>query len=99
MDLASYNFSNYCHREAFAVESKIVYFGSEDKNATFVLEEEEECEQLKVVGEDLGFYLTRFYRTASCVLKNEIYAFRTNNCKEVHRYSLKSRTWSLFYHK
>ena len=52
MDLSNYSFKGYCWREAFAVGNKIVYFGCLKKNATFVLEEEEESEQLKAVRED-----------------------------------------------
>ena len=73
------------------MENKIVYLGSEYKNATYVLEQEEESEQLKVVREDKGFDFERgYYNTASCVSKREIYAFKTKNYKEVHRYCLKS---------
>ena len=97
-DLASHNFGGYYSREALAVEYKIVYFGSWNANATFVLEQEEESEQLKVVREDEGFDLVRgHWNTASCVFKNEIYAFKTGNYEEVHRYSLESGKWSRFY--
>ena len=76
MDLASFNFQGYHLREAFVVESKIVYFGSQDINATLVLEQEEDSEQLKVVREEGGFDLERGdCNTASRVAKTEIYAF------------------------
>ena len=51
MDLENYSFEGYCLREALVVGNKIVYFGSEDQNATFVLEEEEEG-KLRVVRQD-----------------------------------------------
>ena len=52
MDLPNYSFTGYYDREAFVMENKIVYFGWSNKNATFVLERDEESEQLKVVRED-----------------------------------------------
>ena len=51
-DLAHHNFKGYYSREAFEVENKIVYFGSRDVNSSFVLEQEEDSEQLRVVRED-----------------------------------------------
>ena len=59
------------------LENKIVYFGSNEENATFVLQLEEDSEQLAVEREDEGFESKRgFWNNASCLLKNEIYAFR-----------------------
>ena len=52
MDLPNLNFTGYSIREALVVGNAIVYFGSEYKNATFVVEKEEESEQLKVARED-----------------------------------------------
>ena len=52
VDLPNYTFTGYYDREAFVVESKIVYFGWRNKSATFVLEVEEESEKLQVVRED-----------------------------------------------
>ena len=49
VDLPKYSFKEYYNREALVVENKIVYFGWRNKNATFVLERDEESEQLKVV--------------------------------------------------
>ena len=57
MDLQSHNFEKYLIREEFAVENRIVYFGSKNENATFVLAQEGESEKLKVVSEDDGFHL------------------------------------------
>ena len=75
-----------------------MYFGWSNKDPTFVLEMEEESEQLKVVREDKGFDLLRGYRnTAPRVIKCESYAFRTQNYKRVYRYSPGSRKWSLCY--
>ena len=97
MDLPIYNFNGYHCREALAAENKIVYFGANCENATFVLEQEGESEQLKVVREDDGFNLMReFYNTASCVFMNQIYAFKTGNYEEVYRYSLECGKWSRF---
>ena len=45
---SNFNFKRYYDREALVVENKIVYFGVNNKNATFLLEQEE-SEQLKVV--------------------------------------------------
>ena len=59
MDVEKYNFREYCYREAVSVENKVVYFGSNNVDSTFVLEKEEESEQLKVVREDEGFYFTK----------------------------------------
>ena len=39
MDLANYDFSGYCYREALVLENKIVYFGSGSKERTFILEQ------------------------------------------------------------
>ena len=76
MNLASYSFRRYPYREAFVLENKIVYFGSNYKFTSFVLEQEEESEQLVVVREDKGFDLERgFWNTASRAFKNGIYAF------------------------
>ena len=52
----------------------------------------------KVARVDPAFYLVRGKsNTASCVRKNEIYAFESDNYKEAHRYSLVSGKWILFY--
>ena len=59
MDFENYSFKGYCYREALVVGNQIVYFGSRNENATFVLEEEEEEGKLRVVRQDEGFYLTR----------------------------------------
>ena len=76
VDLPLYSFKRYYDREALVVENTIVYFGWSDKNATFVLERDEDSEQLNVVRENCGLYFRRgLYNTASCVFKNEIYAF------------------------
>ena len=56
MDLENYSFKGYFWREALVVGNKIVYFGSHDQNATFVLEAEEEG-KLRVVRQDEGFDL------------------------------------------
>ena len=53
MDLWNYSFKGYYQRAALAVGNKIAYFEIFNKG-TFVLEEEEESEQLKVVREDEG---------------------------------------------
>ena len=53
-----------------------MYFGSQNKNATFVLEEEEEG-KLRAARQDEGFDLDIWCNTASCVFKKEIYAFKT----------------------
>ena len=75
-----------------------MYFGSRKVNPTLVLEQEGQSEQLQVVRVDKGIHLHRGYRnTASCVFKNEIYAFKVGNYQEVHRYSLESGKWSRFY--
>ena len=96
MDLPNYDFKEYQFREVMTVENKIVYFGWYIQKTSFVLEEE--SERLKVVREDGGFDLFRGdWSTASRVLGNEIYAFKTRNYKEVHRYSLESGNWRLFY--
>ena len=42
LDLPNYSFTGYYDREAFVVQNKIVYFGLSNKNATFVLERDEE---------------------------------------------------------
>ena len=52
MNIQNYSFTRYYNREALVVENKIVYFGWSNKNATFVLERDEESEHLKVVRED-----------------------------------------------
>ena len=46
VDLLNYSFTGYQNREALVVENAIVYFGWSSKDATFVLEVEEESEQL-----------------------------------------------------
>ena len=98
MDLPNYDFRKHTVREAFPVGNKIVYFGSEVKNSTFVLEREGESEQLRVVREEKGFGLVRGnYNTASRVVKLEIYAFKARNYRKVYRYGLETGTWSLFY--
>ena len=63
-----------------------------------MLEQEGESEQLRVVREDDGFNLMRGYcNIASCVIKNEIYAFKKGNNEEVYRYSLESGKWNRFF--
>ena len=52
MDIWNFSFKGYYYREAFAIENKIIYFGANGKKTTFVLEQEEESEQLKAVRED-----------------------------------------------
>ena len=59
MDFENYSFKGYWYREALVVGNRIVYFGSRNKNATFVLEEEEEEGKPRVVRQDQGFYLNR----------------------------------------
>ena len=47
-----------------------MYFRSRIKNATLMLEQGEESEELEVVREDEGFDLIRgYWNTASCVLQ------------------------------
>ena len=80
------------------MEDKIGYFGSSGINATLVLKKEDESEQLRVEREEEGLFLWRGgYNAASCVSRNEIYAFTFKNYQEVYRYSLESGTWSLFH--
>ena len=52
MNIQNNCFNGYHNREAVLVENKIVYFGNWHKKATFVLERDEESEQLQVVRED-----------------------------------------------
>ena len=59
MDLGNYNFTVNQDREALVLKNKIVYFGSWNKNTSFVLEQEEESEKLRVTREDKGFDLER----------------------------------------
>ena len=88
MDLVYQNVQGFWLREAFTLENKIVYFGSWNKNATFVLEQEQETEQLKVVREDDGlFFLRGYWNGGSCAANKEIYAFKTLSQKDVYRYS------------
>ena len=54
LDIANHSFKGYDAREAFAVENKIVYFGSSYEMKTFVLEKQE-SDQLEVAREDEGF--------------------------------------------
>ena len=96
MDLEDYSFKGYRWREALVVGNKIVYFGSRYQNATFVLEEKEEG-KLRVVRQDEGFDLDRYFNTASCVFKKEIYAFKTKKYDKVHRYNVETGKWSLYY--
>ena len=97
--MSNYSFTGFYFREALPVENKIVNFGSNFEKKTYVLEQEEDSE-LKLVREDEGFDLLRgYYSTASCFLKNEIYAFKTWNYTDVHRYSLESGKWSLYFKK
>ena len=91
MDLENYSFEGYFWREALVVVNKIVYFGFRGQNATFVLEEEEEG-KLRVVRKDEGFYLDRWYNTASCVFKKEIYAFETKKYDKAHRYNVETES-------
>ena len=49
MDLPTHSFKNYRCREAFAVEKRIVYFGTSSEMATFMLEVKKGSEELKVV--------------------------------------------------
>ena len=96
MDLTPYNFQGYWARQALVVENKVVYFGSTQSSPSFVIEREEDSEKLKVVREDERFKISRPYqKAASCVVKKEFYAFSAD--KDVLRYSLESREWSLFY--
>ena len=96
MDLENYSFEGYYHREALVVGNKVVYFGSRNENATFVLEEEEEG-KLRVVRKDEGFDLDRYYNTASCVFKKEIYAFQKCKYDKVHRCNVETGKWSLYH--
>ena len=76
MELQNYSFKQFCQRNALVLEDKIVYFGSCDEKGSFVLEREEDSEQLKVVREEEGFDLRRGeYNTASCVFQKGIYTF------------------------
>ena len=95
MDLENYSFKGYYDREALVVGNKIVYFGSNNQNATFVLEEEEEG-KLRVVRRDEVFKLHRWCNAASCVFKKEMYAFETRKYDKVHRYNVETGKWSLY---
>ena len=78
--------------------NQIVNFGSNKKKVTLVFDIEEDSEKLKIKREEEGFQLWRGYdNTASRVVKEEIFAFTMANYKQVHRYSLESGKWSLFY--
>ena len=61
-----------------------------------MLEEEEE-EKLRVVRQDEGFDLNRWFNTASCVFKKEIYAFESRKYDEVHQYDIETGKWSLYH--
>ena len=98
MDLPIFDFTGYPCREAFVVENRIVYFGDNCENKTFVLKKGEKSENIRVVREEKGFNLQRgSSNAASRVIKSEIYAFKTYNYEEVHRYSLERGKWSRFY--
>ena len=58
MNIQNNSFNGYHNREAVLVENKIVYFGNWHKKATFVLERDEQSEQLKVVKETKYFSYT-----------------------------------------
>ena len=78
------------------MQNKIAYFGHENKDSTFVFEQDE-SEQLKVAREERGFGLMRGnWNTACCVYKMDIYAFSEKNWKELHRLSMESGKWTLF---
>ena len=49
VDLPNYNFIGYSEREAVVVENKIVYFGFRYKPRTFVLEIDEQSDEIKCV--------------------------------------------------
>ena len=84
LDVDSYNFSGYWFRGTLVVGNKIVYFGSWNAEATFLLEREGESERLKVAREEEGFDLKRgYHNTASCVVKEKIYAFKTETYEEM----------------
>ena len=98
MDIPNYSVTSSNWREAFEVENKIVCFGLNSAKTTEVIEQGEDSEKLQIIRKDLGFDLLKGdYNTASCVLKNEIYAFKREKYGEVHRYNLQSGKWSLFY--
>ena len=96
MDFENYSFKGYYWREALVVGNKIVYFGSQNENVTFVLEEEEEG-KLRVARKDEGINWNRWYNAASCVFKKEIYAFETRKYDKVHRYNVETGKWSLYH--
>ena len=61
-----------------------MYFGSNKKMATFLLEKGEESENLRVVEEALGFDSSRgYYNPASWVFNRQIYNFLSGKYKEV----------------
>ena len=59
MSVPNSDFREFCYREAFAVENKIVYFGSSSEGVTFVLEKDENSEQLNVIRKEPGFDLSK----------------------------------------
>ena len=80
---------------AHVVESKIVYFGYNSCKYTYILEKEEEQQQLKLakMGWDINFAFFS-YTSSSRVHKKEIYSFSHDNYKKVYRFSLESGNWN-----
>ena len=52
LDLADCEFTEHYYRKALVLENKIVYFGTWNENATYVLEKEKQSHELRLVRQD-----------------------------------------------
>lgn len=96
MSLPTHDFSNFAFRDASVVANKIVFFGSLDKKATFVLGlEGSRSERLTVEHESEAVTYARGVNNASfATLRKELFVFETNSYSKVYRFSLCHRTWT-----
>ena len=97
LNVKNYNFSKYAFRDATVVSNTIVFFGSLDKNATFLLEQEHNSDKLEVKAEEVGMNYARGVNdTSFATLDNSIYVFETNSYTQVFKFSLSERSWTLY---
>ncbi len=79
-------------RQAAVVGDRVIYFGSNCKEKTYILEQV--GEELKVVGEEEGFDFRWGSDDDSFTsYKDTLYCFPKNIYDEVHSFSLEGRQW------
>ena len=91
-------FLNHSFRGATLISNKIVYFGSRNENATYILEKEERSGILEVMSKFAGIEYRRGEKDASfCTYQEKIYFFPTNSYSQVFCLDIETEEAALFF--